>query len=613
MLDPKKNRIDYGEQLNPPDGYELEQAIGTTYSLDLEVLMLLPVALFYSQKLDGSPDELRYDMLDAITKAAEKITIYYQKGQLKVPQKYHFLMAYLEKGIEAVMMPNYLSSFHPKVWVVRYVCKGQPAIYRLLVTSRNLTFSRDWDVAFSTDGLVTNEEQPMVKPLFHFLNFLSSTGEKKIEATFLKDLMKVKFELPDRFESLSFMPIGIKNHENGKNYTNSLTENNSTYDEMLIISPFVDKKTLDKLKQSVSRQPFLLSRKEELDTLSVETLKQFNCWNFSRFIQNAENCQELSEENVLPLEQNLHAKLYITMKDKIPYWYLGSANCSDPAQGRNIEFMVKLKGTSTAGLRARDVINVLTGKDQSEGLMLFMPYDFNSRIGTAEQKKIDLDIRKIKYDLAMLPLSGKVELIEEGVAYNLIIDIDARNFILEDSYIVQFKPLPEKQKKAVVLKTESTNIVTDYTGYSEALLSIFLIFEIWKDNEKISQFLMPMDIELPVNRLNRIFSLIINNKDNFLKYLNFLLTGEEAGIVENIDTTDEGYLNGSIEGSGAIIGTQVFEKLLIAASRYPDKLKSIDELIRRLKSESDKSDEKIITEEFENFWKIFQTRIKSKK
>ena len=92
MLHPKQNRIDYGEQLIPADGYELAHAIGSTYSLDLEALMILPVALFYAQNLSGNANELRYDMLDAITKSAEKITVYYQNGQLKVPQKYHPLM-----------------------------------------------------------------------------------------------------------------------------------------------------------------------------------------------------------------------------------------------------------------------------------------------------------------------------------------------------------------------------------------------------------------------------------------------------------------------------------------------------------------------------------------
>lgn len=115
MLHPKNNRIDYGEQLIPPDGYESARAIGTSYSLDLEALMIVPVALFYAQKLDGTTDD--YDMLDAITKAADKISVCYQNGQLKVPQKYHHLIAYWESGIEPVNMPNHVNSFHPKVWI----------------------------------------------------------------------------------------------------------------------------------------------------------------------------------------------------------------------------------------------------------------------------------------------------------------------------------------------------------------------------------------------------------------------------------------------------------------------------------------------------------------
>ena len=223
MLHPKYNRIDYGEQLIPPDGYELVQAIGTTYSLDLEALMVLPVALFYAQTLDGNPEELRYDMLDAITRAADKITVYCQKGQIKVPQKYHHLMAYWEKGIEEVIMADHVRSFHPKVWVIRYECKGQPPLYRVLVTSRNLTYARDWDVAFSTDGKVSDKDQASNKPLIHFLQYLSSQSNRQISSTFYQDLSKVRFDIPDKFEDLKFMPIGIKNPEKDKPYINPLT------------------------------------------------------------------------------------------------------------------------------------------------------------------------------------------------------------------------------------------------------------------------------------------------------------------------------------------------------------------------------------------------------
>lgn len=612
MLHPKYNRIDYGEQLIPPDGYELVQAVGSTYSLDLETLMVLPVALFYAQTMDGDLDDLRYDMLDAITKAAEKITVYCQSGQIKVPQKYHHLMAYWEKGIESITMTDHVRSFHPKVWTIRYESKKQPPLYRVLITSRNLTFARDWDVAFSTDGTVGEKEYPENKPLVHFLRHLNKTGKRRITASFIQDLMKVKFSMPEKFEGLKFMPVGIQDLEKGEPYTNPLSSPKKAWDQLLIVSPFADQVTLNSLHEATTESPYLLSRKEEMDSVPEETLKHFHCWQFSQFIQQAEYIQELSEGDVLPSEQNLHAKLFVAMRGKVPYWYLGSANCTDPAQGRNVEFMVELEATNASGLRPRDVFSALTDPAKMESITLFEPYDFKNRVSTEESKRLDLDIRKLKYDLSLLLIKGSVEKIESGTAYNLLIEIDASKFALSAGYQVKIKPLPEQQKAAVVLKAGVVNTITDFTGYSETSLSPFLEFAIYKDRVAHSRFLLPMEIELPQSRLNRIFTSIINSKEKFLKYLTFLLTGEETDVIGNAARDHDNKSADRPENVWAFSGTPVFEKLLIAASRFPDRLKSIDALIQRLKAESADFEEPIITEEFESFWQVFKTFIESK-
>jgi hypothetical protein len=39
MLDVKRNRLNYGELISPPEGFELTKAIGTTYTLDLYALV----------------------------------------------------------------------------------------------------------------------------------------------------------------------------------------------------------------------------------------------------------------------------------------------------------------------------------------------------------------------------------------------------------------------------------------------------------------------------------------------------------------------------------------------------------------------------------------------
>lgn len=606
MLHPKNDRIDYGEQLIPPDGYELVKAVGTTYSLDLETLMVLPVALFYAQTLDGDPNELRYDMLDAITKAADKITIYCQKGQIKVPDKYHHLMAFWEKGIELITMGDHVRSFHPKVWTIRYESKEQLPFYRVLVTSRNLTFSRDWDVAFSTEGTVGNKEYTRNKPLIHFLNYLDKSGKREIPASFIKDLMKVNFTIPDKFEELRFMPVGIQDPEKGALYTNHLTSPKTAWDQLLIVSPFVDQPTLDTLSKATDKLPYLLSRKEEMDGVAEETLRHFQCRQFSQYLQRAEFMDELSEGDVLPSEQNLHAKLFVAMSEKVPYWYMGSANCTDPAQGRNVEFMVQLEASNASGFRTKDVFDALTDPGKTDGITLFETYDFKSRVSVEETGRIDLEIRKIKYELSLLSIKGTVERIEAGTAYNLLIEIDAEKFASPPGYQVKVKPLPEEQKAGVILKEGVVNKIADFTGYAETALSPFLEFAICKDSIVHSSFLLPMEIVLPESRLNRIFTSIINSRTKFLKYLTFLLTGEETDIIGNAGQKHETESTSRTENAWGFSGVPVFEKLLIAASRHPDKLKSIDALIQRLKAESIHCEEPIITDEFESLWRVFK-------
>lgn len=606
MLHPKHNRIDYGDQLIPPQDYELSFAVGTTYSLDLEALMILPVSLFYAQKLDGSPDELRYDMLDAITKASDKITVYYQNGQLKVPQKYHHLMAYWENGIQAITMPNYNSSFHPKVWIIRYESKELPTKYRVLVTSRNLTFTRDWDVAFSTDGMVSDKEQTKNKPLIHFLEYLHNNGNKKIPNSFINDLRYVKFELPDKFDSLKFIPIGIPNVENNKIYNNPLTCIKTNWDEMLIISPFIDKSTLNSIYETCNKAPYVLSRKEELDAIDEEILDSFQCWEFSRFFQEVEFSPNMEDGGPEPIPQNLHAKMFVAMKDRIPYWYLGSANCTNPAQERNVEFMVELKAVNTSGFKAKNVLKILTDPNKADGISLFTPYDNRNRDSVNAEKSIDQEIRRIKYELTKLELTGSAELIEGGKAYSYRIQIDARDLTLPNGYKVNIKPLSENSKNPETIVPKSINKIDTFGGYSETALSIYLVFEIEKDNRVYSEFLLPMQIELPSTRLNRIFTSIIDSREKFLKYLTFLLSGEESDLIKDTITTPTNKLDNS-KAIGAFAGLPIYEKLLIASSRFPEMISSIDSLIQKLKEEKNVSDEPIVSPEFEEFWSVFQT------
>ncbi len=604
LLDPRKNRIDYGEQLVPPDGYTLTCAVGTTYSLDLEAFMMLPVALYYAAHLDGRVEDLHFDVVDAITKASDKITVFYQNAQLKVPRKYHPLIAFCEKRIVPVQMPNHLQSFHPKVWIIRYDQPGERTIYRLLVTSRNLTFDRSWDMAFSTMGYVSDREQRSNEPLLDFVNYLTHTTGREIDPLFLKDLPNVAWEKPDGFKAIQFQPIGITiGHEQEKQYTNPLSR--TKWDDLLIMSPFLDQITQKTLRANCAIKPYLLSTKDALDGITEELLDEFECRQFYDFFNNAEFYQENEEEGIDPQAQKLHAKFFIGQKKESVIWHIGSANCTDPAQGRNVEFMISLTTDNIAPYRIKDVFKQMTDEKKAEGITLFVDYNYGQRTDPSEKEKQDHIIRKIKFDLALLSLYGHIVPASQEKTFNLVIELDATNLELASGFSVMIRPVAEAQKKPVPIVPGGIFRTEAFGGYQETHLSPFVEFSIFKGKEQLTRFLLTMRIDLPSSRLHRIMTSIIDSQEKLMKYLTFLLTGEENGELITVQKSKSIRLDFD-HALGLSDGTPVFEKLLIACSRYPEKLKDVDALIELLKKEREESDDVIITPAFEGFWNVFK-------
>src|SRR5215813_12188968 len=103
MLDFKRNRLDYGELLIPPQGYRLAKAIAATYSLDLNTLLSIPIALFYAQTLEGTGEGERIQLLEAIQRCPEVLRIYHQKGRIHVPRNQNRLYGLLEDSVVGVM------------------------------------------------------------------------------------------------------------------------------------------------------------------------------------------------------------------------------------------------------------------------------------------------------------------------------------------------------------------------------------------------------------------------------------------------------------------------------------------------------------------------------
>ena len=86
MFRPDEDRLDYGNELLPPEGFHFVRAVATTYSLDFETLIaaLVPLAL----KGDIEEKE-RYSnpiaTVQAIRKVICRLVIFCQSGTMKDP------------------------------------------------------------------------------------------------------------------------------------------------------------------------------------------------------------------------------------------------------------------------------------------------------------------------------------------------------------------------------------------------------------------------------------------------------------------------------------------------------------------------------------------------
>ena len=258
-FDLKNNRVDYGELLSADLAeYELEQAVGLTYSLDMKALMGIPLCLGMHTELTSSQRNNPLYVLEAIRRTGKKLSVFCNIGSIKVPKSTSGsegrLYALLENSIHEVRMPDSKTNFHPKLWVLQYknVFDGRTLI-RIVAMSRNLTFDQSLDLAVNLDGFVGNEINPKNQPIADLLTYVSQFDKSKTSyKQLIENVRRVqKFQLLDCFDDYKFHPFGIYGKsENGiekipvrrkLKTANSLFEN---CDSLLVVSPFLSESTI---------------------------------------------------------------------------------------------------------------------------------------------------------------------------------------------------------------------------------------------------------------------------------------------------------------------------------------------------------------------------------
>lgn len=383
MLD-TDDRCLLSEQVLPPHGYTFTDALICTYSLDLTALAGVPLALLQSDPLALADDGVaRLAALRAVRELASRLTVFCQAGAIHVPAEWRDVFLWLETSVVQVHPVAKHAVFHPKLWLLRYSNEAGEVLYRLLVLSRNLTYDRSWDVIARLEGPVV-DRQNAVRANAPLVQFVEALGAEAVPVTgdmapahrerrdrFSRELRTVRFEAQDdSVKAWSFWPLGIPGHQyplaqlfDGRRspFQTWAAGASRSSRRLLVVSPFLSGGMLDTL--SAAGFPVtLVSREDALDevadALPVAWFPEDEARVFSFR-------QELSIESA-PLS-GLHAKLWVADDGWDAHLWAGSANATEAAFTRNVEFLLQLSGS-----RSKMGIETLLG---DKGLVpLIKPY-----------------------------------------------------------------------------------------------------------------------------------------------------------------------------------------------------------------------------------------------
>lgn len=635
MLNPS-DRISYVDELRPPDGYMLDYALATTYSLDLLTLLTAPLSMALFE-CESQADVVKRPIavLEALRRVSGRFSVFCQQGQIKVPRQQHRLYSYLEPFVIEVQPNDKNGVFHPKIWAIRYSAgEHDPILYRMLCLSRNLTFDRSWDTVLVLEGKLNQQRKlgyqrnrllgEFIAELPSFAKSVVSPDIKKHVTQMAEELRRVQFELPaglsetDRDDVLQFVPLGTSRVGKAPSFEDCK--------RLLVVSPFLSDKWVKDLAK-LNAEIMLISRQDTLDALRETTYEKLKKADIQLYIMDASAEKpedvigadaEYRQDNDDPMSANesdatelagLHAKLYVAEYGKRDvYLWTGSANATNAGfEHQNVEFMVRLYGkASCIGIDGIiGAANDDSTKKEVENLrQLMCKYQrAETPSNDNEEQAIDDIIEQVRRVISRADLK-LVATENEDQRYTLALFNDGKPLDLSD-VTASCAPITMNKSAARLLSNFKSGEPVMFFQVPLVDLTSFIAFYLKikrGDTEKAIEFVLNLPVSgFPTDRNEKILHSIIDSPDRFLSYLSLLLSGETPETDplaprKPAEPCGVGFFGDSL--------SSLFEQLVRAYSRRPEQIDRIDALVRDFQQHSERA--KVIPEEFLALWKSFK-------
>ena len=611
MLLPDSRAVAF-ELIRPPSGYRLDLAVLTTYTLDLEALLVLPLSVLAHP--DGGLEDLLADPLrlhQAIREAGDRVHAFVDETGIAIPRGARPLYSMLESSVHAVRAPNG-GSFHPKVWVARFTADAgnvqnvkdaeaapRPDLLRVAILSRNLTFDRSWDVALASDAPPRDIKRRVAasRPLGEFLSALPELAAKRIDQGVAERVQRLAhqvartaFPAPDGFDS----PIAF--HTLGLSPGRRTWRPPSNGYRALAVAPFVNRTGLDAVAKLSDTDRMLVSRREELDKLSPDTQADWN-----EIFVLADTAQDESEDEGGSADRDhpepvasarptgLHAKMFAVEHGWDVTWYVGSANLTHAAfAGSNVETMASITGRKgrKGGTSGQGIDRFLDGFQK-----LCVPYE------RSEAAPVDAAVTSAQARLeaardALVNAALRVTCAPEGDLWRLTVAGYPTRPVDDVKVAVWPISIPEDDARPFVAAPNWVLPVARLTAF----IALRLHVPVHGVDDIRLTLRLPAE-GMPSDRIHQVLRSLLDSPEKFLRFLRALLGGLDA-TVDWAQGEGDG-TPGPDWGIGAG-GDTLLDDLVRAAARDPDRLKPVRRLIDDLR----KTDEgrRIVPDDLFEVW-----------
>ncbi|WP_406040288.1 hypothetical protein [Succinimonas sp.] len=626
-----KDRINYGEALIPPIGFRLEHAVGTTYSLDLETLAAVSIALGLKEDTDSEFIDNPLGMLRALQKISDRIVVFCEAGKIKQPAKANELCLILEKMVAPVKLQydeniNRYPAFHPKTWILEYSNeKTGEKRYRFIVMSRNMTFDHSWDIACALDGDLSSSGNVNTQPLVYFLNFLHKQLNNDLKGYnrqnenlnyMIEAISKVSLSSGSAFAECEILPIGIGTGSVNMDSHWLFKEN---FHELVIMSPFLSGSVIEEFndarKTLTETTRTLITRRSELSKIKGGKASHFDVYvmkdkiidgesavsdgetqKHSAINKNLDTDAAKNNDNKEPQDndtftQDIHAKIYVRMKNHITDLFLGSMNASHAAIHSNVEMMLRLRPKpkhrilNGKTLNGKTFLDDIMGEDRESKKNPFEKVD-PENVYETESTTVQDDIeQKIKM-VCRIKMTAKAA--ESDGKYDVHMTADIADI---DGTVDGILIRPLRSKKDSPLLPEMS-----FKEMDKLQLSEFYVVSATIDDCTLERVIMIPTEGIPEGREAEIIKNVIKTKNQFIEYIAFILGDDYVQTyLENkkaSGATGEHELNTTMPA--------VYEKMLKASVANPDKLTEIQYITKAIQEEA------IIPPEFREMYKVFR-------